>query len=58
MSNRTDTLTWKQFKDAVDEQLRDREISENTPLFYIDTGNYPDRDRAEVCYSDEWITIQ
>ena len=30
------TLTWKQFKDMVDNKLKDIEVSENINIWYID----------------------
>ena len=34
-------MTWKQSKDQVDEQLKDKGISENEDIWFIDTS-FPD----------------
>jgi hypothetical protein len=43
-----DVLTWKQFKEAVDAELKKKGISEDTEIFYIDTGNCPEKDELNV----------
>jgi hypothetical protein len=40
-------MKWSEFKDAVDKALKD-ENKEDVEIFYIDTGNCPDKDRIDI----------
>lgn len=35
-------MTWKQFKEEVDKQLAEKNISEDEEIWYIDIGAFPD----------------
>jgi Holliday junction resolvase RusA-like endonuclease len=37
-------MTWKEFKDIC----KKKGVSNDDELFYIDTGNYPDKERLKI----------
>jgi Tfp pilus assembly pilus retraction ATPase PilT len=41
---RKDDMTWKQFKEYVDKELKEKGIEENTELWYIDISFLGDDD--------------
>ena len=40
------SMTWKEFKDAVDKELKENGIDENTEIWYIDIS-FPNKDDFE-----------
>lgn len=49
-------MTWKEFKEEVEKQLEEQDISEDEDIFYIDFGGY-DTEEAEVSLDDTGIAI-
>lgn len=43
------TMTWKEFKDAVDKQMKEKGIDENTEIDFIDIS-MPDKDSFKKEY--------
>lgn len=41
-------MTWKEFKEAVDKQLQEKDISEDEPIWFIDTSGAMSLDVDEV----------
>lgn len=40
-------MTWKEFKNSVDKALQEKDIDENTEIWYIDIS-FPDKDNFET----------
>jgi len=54
-----DYLTWKEFVELVNAALERQGLSQDTEIFYIDTGNFPTRKRLEIGEDQErgWLII-
>jgi hypothetical protein len=49
-------MTWKELKEAIDKQLKERGISEDTEIWYIDIS-FPIKDNLKIYGEEMGISI-
>lgn len=52
------TMTWKEFKEEVDRQLREMGVTEDVPVVYIDVRFPSDTNSIEVGVNGGFMAIE